>query len=107
MSNFYQDRCGRVAFERVLEVNEEMNFLDKSGHLLSCGGVYVSRASSLLPAQNHYEFLVLPSRKQSVLTLKNHEIQVPAETLQASAGEEIPEQREPKGIKKMMREHMN
>lgn len=107
MSNFYEDRCGRVAFERVLEVNDEMNFLDKSGHLLSCGGVYVSRSTDLLPCQNHYDFLVLPSRKKTVLTLKNHEIQENAENVSSMNGEEILDQVSSGGVKKMMREHMN
>ncbi len=107
MSNFYEDRCGRVAFERALEVNDEINFLDRSGHLLSCGGVYVSRSPSMLPTQNHYEFLVLASRNKSVLTLKNNEIQVDSEENSHMTGEEILDQAGAGGVKKMMREHMN
>lgn len=107
MSNFYEDRCGRVAFERVLEVNEEMNFLDKSGHLLSCGGVYVSRAPALLPTQNHYDFLVLPARNKSVLTLKNNQVQIDTEVNSTLGGEEMIDQLASGGVKKMLREHMN
>ncbi len=107
MSNFYEDRCGRVAFERVLEVNDEMNFLDQSGHILSCGGVYVSRSSALLPTQNHYEFLNLASQNKPVLTLKNNEIQAPNEQVNPMNGEEILDTMESQGLKKMMREHMN
>ncbi len=107
MSNFYEDRCGRVAFERVLEVNDEMSFLEQSGHLLSCGGVYVSRSAAMLPTQNHYDFLVLPSRKKSVLTLKNHAIMENPEQALSMSGEEIVDQVASSGMKKMMREHMN
>ncbi len=107
MSNFYEDRCGRVAFERVLEVNEEMNFLDKSGHMLSCGGVYVSRASAPLPTENHYDFLVLPRRNKSVLTLKNNVLHPHVEEENPMQSDEILDQVEAQGIKKMLREHMN
>lgn len=107
MSNFYEDRCGRVAFERVLEVNEEMSFLDKSGHILSCGGVYVARDASLLPSENRYEFLNLPAYHKPVLTLKNNEVQIPNELAAPVRGEELLDSMEEQGLKKMMREHMN
>ena len=107
MSNFYEDRCGKVAFERVLEVNDEISFLDKSGHLLSCGGVYVSRAPALISSQNNYEFLTLANRNTPVLTLKNNEVQSNSEDSAHMTGEEILDQAGSGGVKKMMREHMN
>lgn len=109
MSNFYEERCGRVAFERVVEMNDEINFLDKSGHLLSCGGVYVSRAPQLIPSNNKYDYLVLPNPQKQLLTLRNYEVlkgeNLSEETLYKE--EEMMDQATPSAMRKMLREHMN
>ncbi len=107
MSKFYEDRCGKVAFERNLEINEEVNFLDKSGHLLSCGGVYVSRRPTLLPSQNHYDFLTLPSKNKALLTLKNLEILQNDGLSDSFQEEELMEKTATGTVKKLLREHMN
>lgn len=111
MKKYLEEKCGRVVFERVVDNQEEIQLLENSGHLLSCGGIYISRINPEPPHPTRYDVLNLPDPHRAPLILKDLEILAADQT---RAFEELfgdnEEVREPSPVapvKKVYKEHLN
>lgn len=88
---YNEEQCGKIAKDGLHQTKKDLNTLNQSGHLLSCGGAYISQSSLQgNPVKNSYSFLSLPKRTAPPVVLKNNQIQESEENL----GEENSEQNE-------------
>ncbi len=86
---YSEEQCGKIAQDGLHQTKKDLNTLNQSGHLLSCGGAYVSQGSIRAhPAKSEYSFLSLPKRVASPVVLKNHQIQESEENLETEHSEE-------------------
>lgn len=84
----HEERCGKVANDGLHQTKKDLNTLNQTGHLLSCGGAYISQSSSRGNASKvEYNFLSLPIRESSPVVLKNLQIQEYQESEDLSAQE--------------------
>lgn len=71
---FNEERCGKIATDGLHQTKKELNTLDRSGYLLSCGGAYISPSEGNI-VKTEYSFLSLPSRGAPPVLLKNLRIE--------------------------------
>lgn len=96
---YHEEQCGKIAKDGLHQTKKDLNTLNQSGHLLSCGGAYISQNSlQTNPVKSEYSFLSLPKRTASPVVLKNHQIEESEEPLETENGEEK-EESNPKTFK--------
>lgn len=86
---YSEGQCGKIAQDGLHQTKKDLNNLNQSGHLLSCGGAYISQCSfQKNSAKNEYSFLSLPKRTASPVVLKNHQIEENEGQLEVESSEE-------------------
>jgi hypothetical protein len=75
MRRFNEEQCGKVVNDGLHQTKKDLNALNQSGHLLSCGGAYVSQGSFPNFQKIEVQFLSLPKKNTSPLVLKNLQVQ--------------------------------
>ncbi len=86
---YHEEQCGKIAKDGLHQTKKDLNTLNQSGHLLSCGGAYISQSSlQNNPAKSEYSFLSLPKRIASPIVLKNYQIEESQELLEGENSEE-------------------
>ncbi|GEM_PF-2208927 len=73
MKDSREENCGRVDVQNLMQAHQAAEETYKAAHLLSCGGVYISRELEA-PALPYYHYVSLPNNSKSILVLKNLKI---------------------------------
>jgi hypothetical protein len=116
MKRFAEERCGSVDHQKLGEAHEVLENTSQSGHLLSCGGIYIPQEAPESPLNQGYQFISLQNKDQSIVTLKGlktHRItKADSEPVWSIEGEEMTEQASTPSnlspaVKKLFREHLN
>ena len=91
-----EEQCGKIVSDGLGQTKKDLNALDRSGHLLSCGGAYVSQSYPPFFEKTEYRFLSVPRRNSPPLVLKNLQVQESIHPLELENPKEKEEEKPPR-----------
>lgn len=112
MKKYQEENCGRVDLQNLMQTQEIVDNTCKSGQLLSCGGIYISREEAEPPVMARYDYVNLQNRSKSIMVLKNMKTcrvtQEEDDLFKMSDAEDVMEANNPpEPLKKLFKEHLN
>lgn len=112
MKKYQEENCGRVDLQNLMQTQEIVDNTCNSGHLLSCGGIYISREELDPPVMTRYDYVSLQNRSKSVMVLRNMKIcSITQDVDDFFEMNEVEDVREPnnapESLKKVFKEHLN
>ncbi len=105
MKNIKEESCGTVDRQKVLETKDVIEETAQAGHLLSCGGVYLSSENEEAPFHTQYQFLFLAGKRRHGMVLKNLSPHT-FESAPEEKGQSL-DQAHPESFRKLLREQLN
>ncbi len=106
MNNQKEKNCGTIGSHKILDIHEVMEEAAQAGHLLSCGGIYLSKNTKSKTLVSRYDFLHLPSKHEPLMVLKNFKPYTSSPELPQEAPEKL-SQNKNDPLKKLLREQLN
>jgi len=112
MRKYREENCGRVDVQNLLQTKEVVDNTCNSGHLLSCGGIYISREEPEPSLLTRYDYIALQNRSKSIMVLKNLKnsriTQGEEDPFKIEDAEDVMEpSNQPESLKKIFKEHLN
>ena len=96
MKRFNEEQCGKIVNDGLHQTKKDLNVLNQSGYLLSCGGAYVSQGLFPNFQKIEVQFLSLPKKNTSPLVLKNLQVQESIHPLELENLKEKEEEKAPR-----------